>query len=65
MIINGTKRNTFKMKETISKILKGRENLSLEAISKIENALDIHFLQIVSQRLHVLHPWLYLLQKRW
>ncbi len=25
----------------ISKILKGRENLSLEAISKIENALDI------------------------
>lgn len=29
----------------ISKILKGRENLSLEAISKIENALDIHFLQ--------------------
>ena len=31
---------------TISKILKGRENLSLEAISKIENALDIHFLQM-------------------
>ena len=30
----------------ISKILKGRENLSLEAISKIENALDIHFLQM-------------------
>ena len=29
----------------ISKILKGRENLSLEVISKIENALDIHFLQ--------------------
>ena len=29
----------------ISKILKGHENLSLEAISKIENALDIHFLQ--------------------
>ena len=29
----------------ISKILKGRENLSLEAISKIENALAIHFLQ--------------------
>ena len=26
----------------ISKILKGRENLSLEAISKIENALAIH-----------------------
>ena len=31
----------------ISKILKGRENLSLEAISKIENAFDIHFLQMV------------------
>ena len=30
----------------ISKILKGRENLSLEAISKIENALDIHVLQM-------------------
>lgn len=30
----------------ISKILKGRENLSLEAISKIENALYIHFLQM-------------------
>ena len=30
----------------ISKILKGRENLSLEAINKIENALDIHFLQM-------------------
>ena len=30
----------------ISKILKGRENLSLEAISKIENALAIHFLQM-------------------
>ena len=30
----------------ISKILKGGENLSLEAISKIENALDIHFLQM-------------------
>ena len=30
----------------ISKILKGGENLSLEAISKIENALDIHFLQL-------------------
>lgn len=30
----------------ISKILKGRENLSLEAISKIENALSIHFLQM-------------------
>ena len=30
----------------ISKILKGRENLSLEAISKIENALNIHFLQM-------------------
>ena len=30
----------------ISKILKGRENLSLEAISKIENALDINFLQM-------------------
>ena len=30
----------------ISKILKGRENLSLEAISKIENALDVHFLQM-------------------
>jgi ribosome-binding protein aMBF1 (putative translation factor) len=30
----------------ISKILKGRENLSLEAISKIEKALDIHFLQM-------------------
>ena len=30
----------------ISKILKGRENLSLEVISKIENALDIHFLQM-------------------
>ncbi len=29
----------------ISKILKGHENLSLEAISKIENALNIHFLQ--------------------
>lgn len=29
----------------ISKILKGHENLSLEVISKIENALDIHFLQ--------------------
>lgn len=28
------------------KILKGRENLSLEAISKIENALYIHFLQM-------------------
>ena len=30
----------------ISKILKGGETLSLEAISKIENALDIHFLQM-------------------
>ena len=30
----------------ISKILKGRENLSLEAINKIENALNIHFLQM-------------------
>lgn len=30
----------------ISKILKGHENLSLEVISKIENALDIHFLQM-------------------
>ena len=30
----------------ISKILKGRENLSPEVISKIENALDIHFLQM-------------------
>ena len=30
----------------ISKILKGRENLSLEAINKIENTLDIHFLQM-------------------
>ena len=30
----------------ISKILKGRENLSLEAICKIENVLDIHFLQM-------------------
>ena len=30
----------------ISKILKGRENLSLEAINEIENALDIHFLQM-------------------
>ena len=30
----------------ISKILKGRENLSLEAISKIENALNIHFLKM-------------------
>ena len=30
----------------ISKILKGGEILSLEAISKIENALDIHFLQM-------------------
>ena len=30
----------------ISKILKWRENLSLEAISKIENALGIHFLQM-------------------
>ena len=30
----------------ISKILKGGENLSLEAISKIENASDIHFLQM-------------------
>ena len=30
----------------ISKILKGGENLSLEAISKIENALDIVFLQM-------------------
>ena len=30
----------------ISKILKGGENLSLEAISKIENAWDIHFLQM-------------------
>lgn len=29
----------------ISKILKGRENLSLEALSKIENALDIQILQ--------------------
>ena len=29
----------------ISKILKGHENLSLEVISNIENALDIHFLQ--------------------
>lgn len=33
----------------ISKILKGRENLSLEAISKIENALYIHFLQMDEQ----------------
>ena len=30
----------------ISKILKGRENLSLEALSRIENALNIHFLQM-------------------
>lgn len=30
----------------ISKILKGHENLSLEAISKIENALAIHIFQI-------------------
>lgn len=30
----------------ISKVLKGRENLSLEAISKIENALAIHIFQI-------------------
>lgn len=30
----------------ISKILKGREILSLEAISKIEKALAIHFLQM-------------------
>ena len=30
----------------ISKILKGGENLSLEAINKIENALDIHLLQM-------------------
>ena len=30
----------------ISKILKGRENLSLEAISKIENALYIQFMQM-------------------
>lgn len=29
----------------VSKILKGHENLSLEVISKIENALNIHFLQ--------------------
>lgn len=35
----------------ISKILKGRENLSLEAINKIENALDIHFLQMNSHAL--------------
>lgn len=28
----------------ISKILKGRENLSLETLSKIEDALDIHIL---------------------
>ena len=32
--------------DDISKILKGRENLSLEAINKIENALDVHFLQM-------------------
>ena len=37
----------FKMQEHKSKILKGRENLSLEAISKIENALDVHFQQMV------------------
>ena len=30
----------------ISKIIKGRENLSLEAISKIENALDIQIFQM-------------------
>lgn len=30
----------------VSKILKGRENLSLEALSKIENALNIHFLKM-------------------
>lgn len=30
----------------VSKILKGRENLSLEALSKIENALNIHFLEM-------------------
>ena len=30
----------------ISKVLKGRENLSLEAICKIENALAIHIFQI-------------------
>ena len=30
----------------ISKILKGRENLSLEAIRNIENSLYIHFLQM-------------------
>lgn len=29
----------------ISKILKGRENLSLEALSKIENALEVQILQ--------------------
>ncbi len=30
----------------VSKILKGHENLSLEALSKIENALKIHFLKM-------------------
>ena len=29
----------------ISKVLKGRENLSLETLCKIENALDIKILQ--------------------
>lgn len=32
----------------ISKILKGRENLSLETLSKIENALEIQILQFDS-----------------
>jgi transcriptional regulator with XRE-family HTH domain len=29
----------------VSKVLKGRENLSLETLCKIENALDIKILQ--------------------
>ena len=30
----------------VSKVLKGRENLSLETLCKIENALDIKILQV-------------------
>ena len=32
----------------VSKILKGKENLSLETLSKIEEALDLHLLSAVT-----------------
>lgn len=41
--------------QQVSKILKGNINLTLETISRLENALDVSLLEVPSQKIALLH----------